>query len=217
MEQEGKRKMLTGMVMLSAFVVWTIMIQTIDVKKVGVNGTEVGFATLNMCFHKLTGVHMPLYTISDWLGIVPILICMIFGVLGLVQLIKRRSLLKVDRDIICLGIYYILVIAGYLLFEMIPINYRPVLIDGRQEASYPSSTTLLVLSVMPTLKFQADRRIEALSIKNAISVFVIVFSLFMVTCRIISGVHWLTDIVGSVLLSFGLFMIYIYFVTSAKA
>ena len=217
MEQEGKRKMLTGMVMLSAFVVWTIMIQTIDVKKVGVNGTEVGFATLNMWFHKLTGVHMPLYTISDWLGIVPILICMIFGVLGLVQLIKRRSLLKVDRDIICLGIYYILVIAGYLLFEMIPINYRPVLIDGRQEASYPSSTTLLVLSVMPTLKFQADRRIEALSIKNAISVFVIVFSLFMVTCRIISGVHWLTDIVGSVLLSFGLFMIYIYFVTSAKA
>ena len=217
MEQEGKRKMLTGMVMLSAFVVWTIMIQTIDVKKVGVNGTEVGFATLNMWFHKLTGVHMPLYTISDWLGIVPILICMIFGVLGLVQLIKRRSLLKVDRDIICLGIYYILVIAGYLLFEMIPINYRPVLIDGRQEASYPSSTTLLVLSVMPTLKFQADRRIEALSIKNAISVFVIVFSLFMVICRIISGVHWLTDIVGSVLLSFGLFMIYIYFVTSAKA
>ena len=205
------------MVMLSAFVVWTIMIQTIDVKKVGVNGTEVGFATLNMWFHKLTGVHMPLYTISDWLGIVPILICMIFGVLGLVQLIKRRSLLKVDRDIICLGIYYILVIAGYLLFEMIPINYRPVLIDGRQEASYPSSTTLLVLSVMPTLKFQADRRIEALSIKNAISVFVIVFSLFMVICRIISGVHWLTDIVGSVLLSFGLFMIYIYFVTSAKA
>ncbi|MBP5385112.1 MAG: phosphatase PAP2 family protein [Lachnospiraceae bacterium] len=203
--------------MLSAFVVWTIMIQTIDVKKVGVNGTEVGFATLNMWFHKLTGVHMPLYTISDWLGIVPILICMIFGVLGLVQLIKRRSLLKVDRDIICLGIYYILVIAGYLLFEMIPINYRPDLIDGRQEASYPSSTTLLVLSVMPTLKFQADRRIEALSIKNAISVFVIVFSLFMVICRIISGVHWLTDIVGSVLLSFGLFMIYIYFVTSAKA
>ncbi|MBQ6129654.1 MAG: hypothetical protein IJI51_08345 [Lachnospiraceae bacterium] len=67
-----------------------------------------------------------------------------------------------------------------MLFEMVPINYRPVLIEGRLEASYPSSTTLLVLSVMPTLKFQADRRIDALRIKNAISIFTIAFSIFMV-------------------------------------
>lgn len=42
---------------------------------------------------------------------------------------------------------------------MIPVNYRPVLIEGRLEASYPSSTTLLVVSVMPTLMFQAYRRV----------------------------------------------------------
>ena len=190
MKENGKKEMLTGMISLSAFVVWTIMIQTIDVKKVGVNGTEVGFATLNMWFHKLTGVHMQLYTISDWLGIVPILICMIFGVLGLVQLIKRRSLLKVDRDIICLGIYYILVIAGYLLFEMIPINYRPVLIDGRQEASYPSSTTLLVLSVMPTLKFQTDRRITSRVTGYAVSIFVIIKYLNIFKISRVCGVRF---------------------------
>ena len=200
--------MLTGIILLSAFVVWTVMIRIIDVQKVGPKETEVGFATLNVWFHQATGVHMLLYMISDWLGLVPIIICMIFGVLGLIQLIKRRSLLKVDPDIILLGVYYILVIIGYVLFEMVPINYRPVLIEGRLEASYPSSTTLLVLSVMPTLKFQADRRIAALRIKNAISIFTIAFSIFMVVCRIISGVHWLTDIVGSVLLSFGLYMIY---------
>ncbi|MDO4409620.1 MAG: phosphatase PAP2 family protein, partial [Eubacteriales bacterium] len=97
---------------------------------------------------------------------------------------------------------------GYLLFEMVPINYRPILIDGNLEASYPSSTTLLVLSVMPTLKYQADRRVKSAVLGKSITIFVIVFSAFMVIGRLISGVHWATDIVGSVLLSSGLFMIY---------
>ena len=100
------------------------------------------------------------------------------------------------------------VILGYLLFEMVPINYRPILIGGNLEASYPSSTTLLVLSVMPTLKYQSDRRIAKPVTRKAIAVFVIVFSAFMVLGRLIAGVHWATDIVGSVFLSSGLFMIY---------
>ena len=151
---------------------------------------------------------MLIYAITDWLGLVPIIICMCFGVLGLVQLVKRRSLLAVDFDILLLGAYYVVVILGYLLFEMVPINYRPILIDGNLEASYPSSTTLLVMTVMPTLKYQSDRRIANPVIRKAITVFVIVFAAFMVICRLTSGVHWATDIIGSVFLSSGLFMTY---------
>ena len=151
---------------------------------------------------------MLIYTITDWLGLVPIIICMCFGMLGLVQLVKRRSLFKVDTDILLLGAYYVVVILGYLLFEMVPINYRPILINGNLEASYPSSTTLLVLSVMPTLKYQSDRRIANPMTRKAIVLFVIVFSSFMVIGRLISGVHWATDIIGSVFLSSGLFMVY---------
>ena len=151
---------------------------------------------------------MLIYTITDWLGLVPIIICMCFGALGIIQLVKRRSLLTVDSDILLLGAYYVVVILGYLLFEMVPINYRPILIDGNLEASYPSSTTLLVLTVMPTLKYQSDRRIANPVIQKAITVFVIVFAAFMVFGRLISGVHWVTDIAGSVFLSSGLFMIY---------
>nr|MCR4851306.1 phosphatase PAP2 family protein [Lachnospiraceae bacterium] len=175
---------------------------------VGQNGTKIGFADFNVWFHQLTGVHMTLYTITDWLGLVPIFICLCFGVLGLVQLIKRRSLLRVDSDILLLGVYYVMVIACYLIFEMIPINYRPVLIEGRLEASYPSSTTLLVVSVMPTLMFQAYRRVEKPLIRKMAAVFVTAFSMFMVIGRLISGVHWATDIIGSVLLSAGLYMLY---------
>ena len=155
-----KRNLLAGVGLIGAFALWTVLIQYVDVQAVGQNGTKIGFADFNVWFHRLTGVHMTIYTITDWLGLAPIFICLCFGALGFVQLVKRRSLLKVDPDILLLGIYYVLVIACYLIFEMIPVNYRPVLIEGRLEASYPSSTTLLVLSVMPTLWFQANRRVS---------------------------------------------------------
>ena len=133
-----KRNLLTGVGLIGAFALWTVLIRRVDVQAVGQNGTKVGFADFNVWFHQLTGVNMTLYTITDWLGLVPIFICLCFSVLGLVQLIKRRSLLRVDSDILLLGVYYVLVIVCYLIFEMIPINYRPVLIEGRLVTSYPS-------------------------------------------------------------------------------
>ena len=210
MKEIRRKELLAGIILLATFALWTVLIRHIDVQKAGPNGTEIGFATINVWFHQLTGVHMLIYTITDWLGLVPIIICMCFGMLGLVQLVKRRSLLKVDTDILLLGAYYVVVILGYLLFEMVPINYRPILINGNLEASYPSSTTLLVLSVMPTLKYQSDRRIANPMTRKSIVLFVIVFSSFMVIGRLISGVHWATDIAGSIFLSSGLFMIYRY-------
>ena len=203
-----KNLLRAGIGLMLLFVLWTILIQCVDVQAVGPKGTKVGFATWNVRFHNLTGTNMTLYTITDWLGLVPILICGCFGILGLSQWIRRKRLFRVDSDILLLGVYYLLVIAGYLLFEMIPINYRPILIDGYLEASYPSSTTLLVLSVMPTLKFQADRRCGNRTVRRIVSWFSVLFSAFMVIGRLVSGVHWATDIIGSVLLSAGLFLLY---------
>ncbi len=203
-----KRNLLIGSVLIAAFALWTSLIQWVDVQAVGQNGTKIGFADFNVQFHQLTDVNMTIYTITDWLGLVPVFVCLCFGMLGLVQLIRRKRLLRVDVDILLLGVYYVIVIACYLIFEMIPINYRPVLIEGRLEASYPSSTTLLVLSVMPTLWVQANRRILNAMIRKAVAVFAVTFSVFMVIGRLISGVHWVTDIIGSVLLSAGLYMLY---------
>ena len=208
MKKNGKHELWNGIILLAVFAVWTVLIQSVDVQPIGPNGTEVGFATWNGWFHKLTGVHMAIYTITDWLGLVPIFVCMIFAGVGLVQFVKRRSICKVDYDIIVLGIYYAIVIFGYLAFEMIPINYRPILIEGILEASYPSSTTLLVLTVMPTLIFQGKRRLEKQAAKTILCIFSYSFSIFMVLGRLVSGVHWLTDIVGAILLSRGLFYLY---------
>ncbi|MBR2796870.1 MAG: phosphatase PAP2 family protein [Clostridia bacterium] len=208
MNHRKQKGFLPGGALVLAFILWTILIQTVDVRPVGVNGTNIGFAAVNTWFHRLTGVHMGLYTVTDWLGLVPIAVCVGFGLLGLSQWIRRRSIARVDRDILLLGVYYILVILGYLIFEMIPINYRPILIDGAVEASYPSSTTLLVLSVMPTLLFQINRRAKSQTVRRMTAAFVILFSAFMVIGRLVAGVHWLTDIVGSVLLSAGLYSWY---------
>ena len=208
MKQHEKRNLWAGLGLLSAFVLWTILITRVDVQPAGPKGTEVGFATLNLWFHRLTGVHMAIYTVTDWLGLVPIAVCLCFGGLGLVQMIRRKSLLRVDADILLLGLYYILVIFGYLFFEAVPINYRPILIEGRLEASYPSSTTLLVLSVMPTLMLQIGRRSNSAAVIRTVSVFTVLFTAFMVVGRLISGVHWATDIIGAVLLSLGLYQIY---------
>ena len=208
MKTDEKKGFLTAAALLALFILWTVLIQTVDVQPAGQNGTDIGFAAVNLWFHRLTGVHMGLYTVTDWLGLVPVAVCAGFGFLGLFQLIRRRSLLHVDPDILLLGIYYVLVIAGYLVFEMIPINYRPVPIDGAMEASYPSSTTLLVLSVMPTLVFQVSRRAKSRAAARNTAVLAGFFSAFMVIGRLVSGVHWLTDILGSVFLSAGLYLLY---------
>ena len=194
--------------MLVAFVLWTIAIQFIDVKAIGPRESTVGFATINSFVHNLTGVHMSIYTITDWSGLVPIGFAMGFALLGLIQWIKRKHLGKVDYTIFVLGGFYIVVIAVYIFFEMFVVNYRPVLINGYLEASYPSSTTMLVMCVMPTAIMQFNARIKNGVLRRFVTFVIAAFIIFMVIGRLVSGVHWLTDIVGGVLLSTGLVLLY---------
>ena len=208
MKKKFRKNIYVTLALFLLFVLWTLAVKFIDVQSIGPNGSEVGFAALNGLIHNVTGVHMELYIITDWLGLVPVFVAFGFAVLGLVQLIKRRSFLKVDYSILVLGGFYILVISAYILFEMLAVNYRPVLIDGYLEASYPSSTTLLVMCVMPTSVMQLHTRIKNKNIRNIISVVIYAFMAFMVIGRFVSGVHWLTDIVGGIILSAGLVMLY---------
>ena len=196
------------MCLLAAFVLWTAAICLVDVRAIGPQGSSVGFAGINGFVHTLTGVHFSLYTITDWLGLVPVFVCMGFGILGLVQWIKRKSIRKVDYDILVLGGVYIVTVAAYLFFESVVINYRPVLINGFLEASYPSSTTMLVMCVMPTAIMQLSSRIKNKVLRNIIAAAITAFIAFMVIGRLLSGVHWFTDIVGGALLSAGLVMMY---------
>ena len=196
------------MSLLAAFVLWTVAISFVDVQSIGPQGSSVGFAGINGFVHHLTGVHWMLYNITDWLGLVPVFVCIGFGILGLIQWIRRKQIRKVDYDILALGGFYILTIGVYLLFENVVINYRPVLINGYLEVSYPSSTTMLVMCVMPTAIMQLRQRIQSRLLQGIVSFIISAFIAFMVIGRLLSGVHWFTDIVGGILLSAGLVMMY---------
>ena len=208
MEKKNKKRLVLGASLVVAFVLWTILVCFVDVRAIGPEGSSVGFAALNGFVHELTGVNWLLYTVTDWLGIVPIAVALGFAILGLVQLIKRKSLWKVDHSILALGVFYIVVMAAYIFFEVVVINYRPTLIDGYLEASYPSSTTMLVMCVMPTAAMQLNARIKNTVLRRCAVIAIVVFTAFMVIGRLLSGVHWITDIIGGVLLSAGLVMLY---------
>ena len=211
LKMKNKKDLYLSLAMLSSFVIWTLLVIFVDVSDIGPLGSSVGLARVNSLFRDLFGVNFTLYIITDYLGIVPIVIAAFFGFLGLGEWIKRKNIKKVDRDILLLGGLYFATVAAFLLFECLEINYRPVLIDGHLEASYPSSTTLLTLCVMPSAAMQVRRRIKNLFAQRFLCVLITVFTAFTVVFRILSGVHWFSDIVGGVLLAAGLVLAYRFF------
>ncbi len=194
--------------LLLLFILYTVATLLIDVKPIGPQHSLVGFASLNQWVHHLFGVHLWLYTLTDWLSLLTLLPVLGFVVLGFIQLIQRKSLFRVDSSLLVLGGFYLLVLAAYLFFEWNVINYRPILIHGSLEASYPSSTTMLVMCVVPTALLQFCRLLQNKFAKNCTLLLGGAFTAFMVVGRLVSGVHWFTDILGGILLSAALVMLY---------
>lgn len=203
-----KRSLMMGLGLLTLFALWTLAVRMVDVQSIGPGGSAVGFATLNQLVHNCTGVNWTLYTVTDWLGLVPVAVALGFGLLGLCQWIRRRKLRKVDGSILVLGGFYVAVLGAFVLFEELVINYRPVLIQGYLEASYPSSTTMLALCMMPTAMMQLQARLPKGKIRAGMLTIMAGFTVFMVVGRLLSGVHWISDIIGGILLSAGLVMLY---------
>ena len=194
--------------LLAAFALWTAAVYVVDVQPIGPLGSKVGFAALNGWFHSLTGVHLWLYDLTDLLSVVPLGLCGAFGILGLSQWVRRKKLRRVDRDLLLLGGFYLAVAAFFVAFECFPVNFRPVLIEGQLEASYPSSTTLLVLCVTSTAQMQLRRWLRPGALRRMVCAMIPCFTAFMVLARLLSGVHWLTDILGGAILSAALVTMY---------
>ena len=184
------------------FLAEIILLKTYDVAPVGPAGTEVGFSHLNMKVLEATGVNVKWYNITDFIGYGVIGICLIFAFAGLVQLIKRRSLMKVDKEILALGGLFAVTIGFYVLFEKVVINYRPILMKGETtpEPSFPSSHTVLAIVVMVAVMMIIDRYANDL-FTGLIRALCVIVTAVAVGGRLYCGAHWLTDIIGGVLLS----------------
>ena len=158
---------------------------------------------------------MAIYKITEIIGLIPLLIAFIYVIIGIKQLITRKSLLKVDKEIYLLGLFYILVLGVYIFFEKVVINYRPVLIDNILEPSYPLSHTLMsicicISSIMINKKLFRNNLAD---IENIISIIVMVL---IIVGRIISGVQWFTDILGGIIISSTLVVLFYTILSSIK-
>lgn len=199
---------ITGVLFL-IFILYTVLVMVVDVRAIGPQGSEVGFASVNKFFlDTIGGYHSLPYEISDVLGKIALAVVAAFAVVGLVQLIQRKSILKIDSSILVLGCYYVVVMASYVFFEVFIVNYRPVILEGSLEASYPSSHTVLVCCVMTTAIMQCIRLIKNTVIRNAAVIVSGLMIVVMIVSRLLSGVHWFSDIIGGILLSAALVWLY---------
>ncbi len=199
-----KKNLVIFIIILALFVGFTLLIKNVDVKAVGPNSSEVGFADVNTGFHELT--HKPLeynetiYKVTEIAGYVALLLVGFYGVIGLLQLIKRKSLAKVDRSLYVLLGLYVVMLALYVLFDKFAVNYRPVLIDGKLEASFPSSHTLLAICVCVSAMIMNKKLFKNKNVK-IYNYLICLLMCLIIFGRLFSGVHWLTDVVGGILLS----------------
>ena len=202
-----RKNLIITILLLVSSIIFIVLLKRIDIKCDAVNNSCIGLATINQFIFDKIGVNMIWYTITDWLGIIPILMSVVYAIIGLKQLMKRKSIKKVDKEILCLGLFYILVILIYILFEKCIINYRPILMNGFLEASFPSSHTLITICLCGSSIIVNNRLFKKKFTKvlNVISLFIIIITIIG---RLISGVHWFTDIIGGILISSFLLMLF---------
>ena len=200
-----KRNFFISTILILLAVVFTIFVKVVDVKPIGVNESSIGVASVNQVVFKTIGVNMIWYHITDWLGLVPIFIAMAYAFIGFIQLIKRKNIFKVDKELIVLGVFYIIVICLYVFFEKFIVNYRPILMNGFLESSYPSSHTLMTICICGS-SIIVNRKLFNNKIAKFVNILSLVVVLITIIGRLLSGVHWFTDIIGGIFIGVALLM-----------
>ncbi len=200
-----KKNIIISIILIILSITFTILVKRIDVKPIGPDNSLVGFASINETVKNLIGQNMTFYKITEYLGMIPIIMALIYVIIGLIQLIQRKSFLKIDKEIYVLGALYIIVLGLYIFFEKCIINYRPVLIDGVLEASYPSSHTLMSLCICGS-SLLLNKKLFSSKIADLENYLSIILIILIVLGRLLSGVHWFTDIIGGLIISSALLM-----------
>ena len=205
---EKFREYRTGCILLVVFIVFTVLVRCVSVQPIGPENSAVGFAKLNGAVFRGLGVHHAWYVFTEILGYLAIVLALAFVVLALIQCVKRRGFRHMDREVKALIGLYIAAVILYVFFEVVVVNCRPVLIDGVLEASYPSSHTMLSLCILGSALRFFHEEIKTRNLRLTAEAVTAVVMILLVVGRLLSGVHWFTDVIGGVLLGAALVSLY---------
>ena len=208
MQNNNTKNIAATVILFVCFILFTIAVCKVDVAAIGPQGSSVGFAKLNGAIAKLFPFNNTFYKLTNYLGYFALLICVFFAAMGVLEFLNKKSLRKVDPKLIILGVFYVAVILFYVMFIKVVVNYRPVLEDGALESSYPSSHTMLAICVFLSTAIQISLGKGSEGFKKAIKVVMALLTIIMVVGRVVSGVHWITDIIGGIILSAALLCMY---------
>lgn len=208
MTKRVQRAAILTAILTGIFLLYTLLVKVVDVQAIGPMNTSVGFATVNGWFFKTLGTNDLFYTLSKIAGIICLAVAFLFAGIGAMQLYQRRSLMKVDKNLLCMGGIFLLVILLYVFFDKVPVNYRPVLEDGALEASYPSTHTMLACVIMGCAMIECGQVVTRKSALKYIRWFCWAMIAITIICRFLSGVHWFTDIIGGILISLAIVSLY---------
>ncbi len=199
---------LMGLGFLFIFLILLILLMSVD--KASNIYKEIGLYNFNKIF-------LVDYYNESWDGfsdvILYISILFILGLIiyGIYQLYKRKSLFKVDKDIILTGFGFVFIIIIWFIFDkFIDINYRPIAVNGSAQTSFPSTHVMLAcFSLLATTRIILKRNTNELKYNiityGGVSILVILCSLG----RILSKMHWTTDVLGAIFISLAIFFIII--------
>lgn len=190
------------------FAVFTIIAKFVDTGLVLTTNTKIGLSSINKPIFDSIKISDAWGTVSTVLFLVAALVALALIVIGVREFIKTKQLSKVNHKILFLIGLYMLTVFFYFLFEILIVNYRPLLDEGLAKASYPSSHTLLVCVVCLSACFVVPDYIKNKPLKITIISLLILISLLTPVTRMLAGMHWFSDIIGSLLLSAALVMCY---------
>ena len=201
MEKSTKNYLIFAVEMSVITAAFIVLLKKYDVQAIGPEGSEIGLASLNAFLAGVFTFSEKWYHISQLLGYAALGICGIYAIAGLVELIQRKSIAKIDRAITVMGIFYIIVLGLYFFFNKFAINFRPIILDEGLEPSFPSSHTMLVCCVCGMAIASFDSLIENIGLKVILDIAAGLMIGIMVLARTLSGVHWFTDIFAGILFS----------------
>ncbi len=131
----------------------------------------------------------------------------IFVILAICQWISRKSLKKVDKELLWFPLPLALVAATYVVFDkFLVLNTRP---DGSGEPSFPSTHVMVATTIFLLAAIVLPKYIKSKVACAVLYVFMLAFIALVSAGRVLANKHWLSDVLGA--LGFAIVFALIYY------